>query len=500
MSEPTPLRFYDTLTGDKVPFAGPESGKAGIYVCGPTVYDYAHLGHARCYVVWDVLIRHLRASGIAVNYVRNITDIDDKILKRAGEKGVTPAALAEEFTEHFQEDMRRLGNLDPDVEPKVSEHLGEIIAMVETLIAKGHAYASDGDVYYAVESFPEYGKLSHRTLDALKSGASERLDVAQTSRKRHPADFALWKGGAGGWESPWGTGRPGWHIECSAMSTKHIGDTLDLHAGGLDLVFPHHENEIAQSEGATGKTYCRHWMHNGFVQVNGEKMGKSLGNFFTARVLFERVEPEAVRLWTMTVHYRAPLNLDFDVDDEGKVTRFPQLEEAERRVEYLYETKRRLAAIPPKRIVDRQEPPPEGIAGFHAALRQALDDDLNMPQALAAMAELLKATNELTEKAKGKKGKVARGLVDAAHEAFAALEAELGLGGEDASAVLLRIRDRRAAARGITAADVEAAIQARVDARAAKDFERADAIRAELAGTGVELHDTPEGTTWSVPA
>ncbi len=500
MSEPTSLRFYDTLTGDKLPFTGAEPGKAGIYVCGPTVYDYAHLGHARCYVVWDVLIRHLRASGLEVNYVRNITDIDDKILKRAGEKGIAPADLAEEFTEHFQVDMRRLGNLDPDVEPKVSEHLGEIIAMVETLIAKGHAYASEGDVYYAVESFPEYGKLSHRTLEALKSGASERLDAAQVSRKRHPADFALWKGGAGGWESPWGPGRPGWHIECSAMSTKHIGDTLDLHAGGLDLVFPHHENEIAQSEGATGKTYCRHWMHNGFVQVNGEKMGKSLGNFFTARVLFDRVEPEAVRLWTMTVHYRAPLNLDFEVDDAGNVTSFPQLEEAERRVEYLYETVRRLAALPPKRIVERPEAPPEGIARFATTLRAALDDDLNMPQGLAAMAELLRAINELAEKAKGKKGKVARAVVDAAREALGVLGTELGLGLQDPDAVLLRIRDRRAAARGVSGDEVETAIQARVDARAAKDFERADAIRAELIARGVELHDTPEGTRWTVPS
>ncbi|MEM9070585.1 MAG: cysteine--tRNA ligase [Myxococcota bacterium] len=495
------LRFHDTLSGDKKPFETQEKGKAKVYVCGPTVYDYAHLGHGRCYVVYDVLVRHLRARGYNVTYVRNITDIDDKILKRAKENDEAPAELASRFTTFFQEDMRTLGCLDPDIEPKVSDHLPQIFEMVQGLIDKEHAYVSDGDVYFAVETFAGYGKLSHRDLSKMEAGASGRLDQEKASRKRHAADFALWKSadeGTEAWESPWGLGRPGWHIECSVMSTTHLGDTLDLHGGGLDLVFPHHENEIAQSECATGSTYCKHWVHNGFVEVDKTKMSKSLGNFFTARELFNRVEPEAIRYFMMTVHYRAPLNLDWTLDDAGNVTGFPQFEEGERRVEYLYATKQRLASISEKRIVDRDDPPPKEIADFEEAIANALDDDLNMPIALAALAEFLRAVNELCDSATRKKGKVAKSVVELAQQGFAALERELGIGGDDADALLLRVRDRRAAARGILGEDVEAQIQARADARADKDFAKADAIRAELAEKGVELHDNPTGTTWTM--
>jgi cysteinyl-tRNA synthetase len=494
------LRLHDTLSGDKKPFAPQEPGKAKVYVCGPTVYDYSHLGHIRCYVVYDVLVRHLRHSGLEVKYVRNVTDIDDKILKRAAENGETPRQLAERFTTLFHEDMARVGNLPPDVEPKVSDHLPQIFAMIQTLIDKGHAYEVDGDVYFGVESFPSYGKLSHRDLAQMKAGASERLDAEQSAKKKHAADFALWKKASDGegWDSPWGRGRPGWHIECSAMSTEHLGDTLDLHGGGLDLVFPHHENEIAQSEAATGHTFCDHWVHNGFVEVDKTKMSKSLGNFFTARDLFERVEPEAVRYFTMTVHYRAPLALDWTLDDAGHVTGFPQFEEAERRVAYVYGTKHRLASIPEGRVVPREEKPAPEIAGFEKALARALDDDLNMPVALAATSELLKAINELCDAAAAKKGSVARSAVEAAHAALAVLDARLGLGGQDAVRVLGRIRDRRAEKAGVDGAWVEAQIRARVEARAAKDFARADAIRAELTAKGVELHDGASGTTWTM--
>ena len=355
------VRLYNTLTGQKEPFEPAEPDHARVYVCGPTVYDYAHLGHARCYVVYDVLVRHLRADGMKVTYVRNVTDVDDKILKRAAETGTEPTVLAARFADAYSEDMHRLGNLDPDVEPRVSTHLEDIFALVQRLVDGDHAYVSDGDVYFSVESFSDYGKLSHRDLGQMKLGASERLDETKAARKRHPADFALWKKSeedAWGWDSPWGRGRPGWHIECSAMSMKHLGDTLDLHGGGLDLVFPHHENEIAQSEAATGKPFARCWMHNGFVEVDKEKMSKSLGNFFTARDLFDRVEPEAIRYFMMTVHYRAPLNLDWTLDDAGNVTGFPQFEEAERRVAYLYKTKQRLEGLPPKRVVDGDGPVP----------------------------------------------------------------------------------------------------------------------------------------------
>ena len=495
------VRLHNTLTGQKEPFEPAEPDHARVYVCGPTVYDYAHLGHARCYVVYDVLVRHLRADGLKVTYVRNVTDVDDKILKRAAETGTEPTVLAARFADAYSEDMHRLGNLDPDVEPRVSTHLEDIFALVQRLVDGDHAYVSDGDVYFSVESFSDYGKLSHRDLGQMKLGASERLDETKAARKRHPADFALWKKSeedAWGWDSPWGRGRPGWHIECSAMSMKHLGDTLDLHGGGLDLVFPHHENEIAQSEAATGKPFARCWMHNGFVEVDKEKMSKSLGNFFTARDLFDRVEPEAIRYCMMTVHYRAPLNLDWTLDDAGNVTGFPQFEEAERRVAYLYKTKQRLEGLPPKRVVDVDGPVPPDIAGFAEALRESLDDDLNMPVALAKLADFLKAVNELCDQAMKKKGKAARRAVEQAQAGFRALEAELGIGTESADIILLRIRDRRAKARGLDSAAIERQISDRTEARKSKDFEEADRVRDELAAQGVELLDGPEGTGWTI--
>jgi len=495
------VRLHNTLTGQKEPFEPAEPGHARIYVCGPTVYDYAHLGHARCYVVYDVLVRHLRSNGLRVTYVRNITDVDDKILKRASEAGAEPTELAAKFAEAYAEDMHRLGNLDPDVEPRVSTHLDDIFALVQRLIDREHAYVSDGDVYFSVESFPDYGKLSHRDIGQMKLGASDRLDDAQTARKRHPADFALWKKsgeGAWGWESPWGQGRPGWHIECSAMSMKHLGDTLDLHGGGLDLVFPHHENEIAQSEAATGAPFSRCWMHNGFVEVDKEKMSKSLGNFFTARDLFDRVEPEAIRYFMMTVHYRAPLNLDWTLDDAGNVTGFPQFEEAERRLAYLYKTKLRVAELPEQRIVDSDGPVASELTEFPKALRGALDDDLNMPVALAKLADFLKTANELCDQAMRKKGKAPRAAIEAVSLGFEALGAELGIGTENPSTVLLRIRDRRAKARGLDAAWIESQIDARTRARQSKDFAEADRVRDELGAQGVELLDGPEGTGWTI--
>ncbi len=335
----------------------------------------------------------------------------------------------------------------------------------------------------------------------MKQGASDRLDQAQTARKRHPADFALWKkseADAWGWDSPWGRGRPGWHIECSAMSMKHLGETLDLHGGGLDLVFPHHENEIAQSEAATGKPFARCWMHNGFVEVDKEKMSKSLGNFFTARDLFDRIEPEAIRYFMMTVHYRAPLNLDWTLDEAGNVTGFPQFEEAERRLAYLYKTKNRLLELPPKRITDQGTAPSSEVKNFTRELRDALDDDLNMPVALAKLAEFLKGVNELCDQALRKKGAASTEAVALSKEGFGALEVELGLGTQAPATVLTRIRDRRARSRGLDATIIETKIAERTAARTAKDFQEADRIRHELSSLGVELLDGPEGTGWSI--
>lgn len=495
------LTLYNTLTSKKEVFTPQDPSNARIYVCGPTVYDHAHLGHARCYVVYDVLVRHLRASGQKLTYARNITDIDDKILARSKETGETPDALTKRITQSFHDDMAALGCLPPNIEPRVSEHLAEIVSLIERLIADGAAYAKDGDVYFRVRAFPEYGKLSHRTLASLVEGASGRLDDTEQRKKEDPADFALWKGSSEtewGWESPWGHGRPGWHIECSAMSMKHLGETLDLHGGGLDLVFPHHENEIAQSEAATHQTYARHWMHNGFVEVDKTKMSKSLGNFFTAREVFTRYEPEAIRFAMLTVHYRGPLNLDWTLDDAGRVSGFPIFEEAEKRIEYVYMTRERLLSIDPSRVSAEGEVPAP-IAQFPAALKAALDDDLNTAAAIAESSEMLKQINELVEATKRKKGMAPRPAIDAAKHALDALTLELGIGGQEPSALLLRIRDRRATARGIRSEDVEQKIRERRQARDAKNFERADALRDELHELGIELMDGPTGTTWRIP-
>ncbi len=493
-----PLKLYNTLTSKKEPFVTAEPGHAKVYVCGPTVYDYTHIGHARCYVVYDVLVRHLSQQG-EVTYVRNVTDIDDKIIKRAREKGEDPRALSDRFWRAYSEDMKALGNRAPDVEPKVSDHLADITHLIERLIDKGHAYPSEGDVYFSVASCPDYGKLSHRKLEELEAGASERVDEEEAQKKRHPYDFALWKRAREGepcWPSGFGPGRPGWHIECSAMSMRYLGESFDLHGGGLDLVFPHHENELAQSECASGKPFARFWVHNGFVQVNKEKMSKSLGNFFVLREAFKHVEPEAVRYAVLTVHYRAPLNLEWEQDRTGALLGFPQFEDAEARLEYIYATLQRVGAIGEKRIQPQGGAPPEEIADYPARLKEALDDDLNTPMALAHTANLLKHVNELCDRAQGKKGRISAAAVAAAKQAFAAMTASLGIGGQDPTEFLMRVRDRRARAHGIERSYVETQIAARAEARAQKDFARSDQIRDELAARGVELLDGPLGTEW----
>jgi cysteinyl-tRNA synthetase len=494
------LRLHDTLADRIEPLSPAEPGHVRLYVCGPTVYDYAHVGHMRSVLTYDVLVRHLRAGGQRVTYVRNVTDIDDKIIRRAAERGEEPKALAARFEEAFRQDVRRLGLIDPDVEPRVSDHLDDIRALIAQLIDKGAAYAADGDVYFSIEAFPAYGKLSHRKQQDLSYGASGRLDDEERKRKRHPADFALWKGcdaSEPGWESPWGHGRPGWHIECSAMSMRYLGESFDVHGGGLDLVFPHHENEIAQSEAVSGKPLSRLWVHHGFIETSKEKMSKSLGNFLTARDCFAFAEPEALRYFVLTVHYRAPLALDWTRDDAGTVTACTQLDDAERRVEYLYRTRARLRAIGPERLVEGGEVP-EAIGELKAKLDAALDDDLNMPIALAVLADFLKHVNDLAERAKGKT-KISRDAYNAALAGFETLGARLGLGEDDPAALLARVRARRAARLSVREEEIEQKIVARVQARKAKDFARADAIRDEIAALGIELMDGTEGTTWRIP-
>jgi cysteinyl-tRNA synthetase len=479
-----PIVIHDTLTGAKKELVPLEPGKIRFYACGPTVYDWSHVGHARSYVVWDVVVRHLRARGYAVKYVRNFTDVDDKIIKRANEKGEDPVALADRFARAYDEDMAALGNLPPDAAPRVSEHVPQIVSMIETLVAKGFAYAAaNGDLYYAVRKFPEYGRLAKRNLDDLLAGA--RVEPGEA--KRDPLDFALWKAAKPGepaWDSPWGKGRPGWHIECSAMTLAHLGVPIDLHGGGKDLVFPHHTNEIAQSaaavgDGKTAESFCRNWMHHGFVEIDSEKMSKSLGNFFTIREVLARFDAEVVRLFLLGTHYRNPVNYS-DV----------MLQEAERRLRYLYRTLEkadRLAA----------GAAPAGGGKLVEDARRSLDDDFNAPQVLAVLAEAFTEANALADR-KGKRTPEEKAALAAFAKDAREIGATLGLLQRAPAGAVLALRARGAARRGIDGAEVEARIAERAQARKAKDFARGDAIRDALLARGVALLDGPEGTTWDV--
>jgi cysteinyl-tRNA synthetase len=479
-----PILVHDTLTAKKRELVPLVPGKIGLYACGPTVYDYSHLGHARCYVVWDVVVRHLRQRGLAVKYVRNFTDVDDKIIKRANERGEDPTALASRFADAFHEDMDALGCVRPDVEPRVTGTMPEIVALIETLVARGFAYApGNGDVYYAVRKFPEYGRLSKRNLDDLQAGA--RVEPGES--KRDPLDFALWKGAKPGepsWESPWGKGRPGWHIECSAMTRKHLGDTFDLHTGGKDLVFPHHTNEIAQSVAATGDAlraddFARYWLHNGFVEIDDEKMSKSLGNFFTVRDVLARYVGEGLRFFLLGTHYRN----DFNFSDAI-------LDEAERRLGYLYETLAKAEAV-------AGDAPPGAPGPFVEASRAALDDDFNTPQVLGLLAEAFTAANALADK-KGKKSPQEKADLAAFVRDVRDLCATLGVLQRPPAEALKALRDKAAKRKGIEESAVEAKIAARTEARKAKDFARSDAIRDELLAMGVAIMDGPAGTSWKV--
>ncbi|RQW80681.1 MAG: cysteine--tRNA ligase, partial [Methylococcus sp.] len=369
------LQIYNTLTRRKETFVPIEPGTARLYVCGMTVYDYCHLGHARVMVVFDVVARYLRQSGYRLTYVRNITDIDDKIIQRANENGEDIGSLTARYIDAMHEDERALGVLPPDREPRATQSIPDIIAMIETLIERGLAYVGDnGDVFYAVADFPRYGQLSGKRIDELRAG--ERVDV--DAAKRDPLDFVLWKmakSGEPAWASPWGEGRPGWHIECSAMSTCCLGNHFDIHGGGMDLQFPHHENEIAQSEGATGETFVNVWMHNGFVRVNEEKMSKSLGNFFTVREVLASYRPEVVRFFILNSHYRSPLNYSD-----------AQLDEAETALTRLYTALRGLSL---------ETAPTLGDSEFGARFRAAMDDDFNTAEAIAVLFDMAREVNRL---------------------------------------------------------------------------------------------------------
>ena len=453
------LQIHNSLARQKQTFVPMHPGQIRMYVCGMTVYDYCHVGHARVMVVFDVIVRWLRASGYAVQYVRNITDIDDKIIRRAHENGESIQALTERFIGFMHEDEAALGVGRPDAEPRATQHVAGMLDIIGKLVAKGLAYrASNGDVYYSVRGFPEYGKLSGKSLEDLRAG--ERVEV--DPNKQDPMDFVLWKAAKPGepqWDSPWGPGRPGWHIECSAMSEKLLGEQFDIHGGGQDLTFPHHENEIAQSEGAHGHAFVNYWLHNGFVRVDNEKMSKSLGNFFTVREVLAKYDAEVVRFFIVRAHYRSPLNYsDQHLDDaRSALTR-------------LYTTLR--------------DTPPAGPAGidwnnpYAARFKTAMDDDFNTPEACAVLFELASEVNR------------SRKAGDAA--LLKSMAGLLGLLQREPSAFL----QGGTSAGELSAEEIQALIDQRTAARKAKNFAEADRIRKHLESLGVLLEDAAGGTIW----
>jgi cysteinyl-tRNA synthetase len=471
------LVLTNTLSGRKEPLRPRTPGRVGIYWCGVTVYSRSHIGHARAFVTADVLVRYLRARGLQVTFVRNFTDIEDKIIKRAAEEGITTTALTEREIARFGEDVAWLGCVPPTHEPRATTHIPEMVALIETLVGNGHAYATpDGSVYFRVRRFAPYGKLSHRRLDDMAGG--EEPDPA----KEDPHDFALWKGAKPGepvWDSPWGKGRPGWHVECSAMAAKYLPLPFDVHGGGTDLIFPHHENEIAQSEAAAGRTFADVWVHNGMVNSGSEKMSKSLGNITSLAEIAKRVPAEALRLLFLGTHYRAPL--DYSTS---------RLDEVQKGLDRLYET----LARADEAVGGWTAPALDGaLAGepspFEALFGAAMDDDLNAAKAVGLIFDRVKDLN----------GALDRGDVATAR----AVRAELGRVGlavgllETRPADYLEARRRFGQARaGLSADEIAAAIQARNDARKRKDFTEADAIRGRLRDQGIVLEDGPGGTTW----
>jgi len=466
------LRVYNSLTRKKQDFVPIRPGRVDMYVCGMTVYDYSHIGHARVMVVFDMIRRWFQASGFAVRYVRNITDIEDKIIKRANENGESIGALTERFIRYMDEDGAALGVVRPDFEPRATQYIPDMLRIIQALIGRGLAYqAPGGDVYYSVYKFPGYGKLSGKSLDDLRAGERVEIDPA----KQDPLDFVLWKSAKAGepsWDSPWGKGRPGWHIECSAMSEHFLGEHFDIHGGGQDLIFPHHENEIAQSEGAHGHVFVNYWLHNGFVRVDNEKMSKSLGNFFTVREVLARYQPEVVRFFILRAHYRSPLNYS----DQ-------HLEDARAALARLYTTLRDTAPMAVE--IDWANP-------FTARFKQAMDDDFNTSEACAVLFDLASQVNRSR----------------AAQEAglLASLAGLLGLLTRDPTEYLQSggdltlpsfVMDATAGtASAISPEGIEARLAQRAAARKAKDFAASDRIRDELLDAGIVLEDGPGGTIW----
>ena len=462
------MKLYNTLTQKKEAFVPIEEGKVRMYSCGPTVYNYFHIGNARPFIVFDVLRRFLEYIGYDVKFVQNFTDVDDKIINRSIEEGITAAEVADKYIAEYFKDADALGIRRADVHPRVSDHMPEIIEMIKELEARGLAYNVDGNVYYQVDHFHDYGKLSKQSIDDLKSGA--RIDV--NDEKRSPLDFALWKKKKDGepyWESPWGQGRPGWHIECSAMSRKHLGESIDIHGGGQDLIVPHHENEIAQSEGSCGCKFANYWVHNGYININNEKMSKSKGNFFTVRDIAKHYDLEVVRMFMLMAHYRSPVNFSDELLGQAQ-NALERLYNAKYQMEYLLENNKSEAAS------EDEKTWMDNLAQYKKGFIDAMNDDLNTADAIAAIFELVRDTNSNLSEASS------REAVKAALDLFKELTGVIGLAAKEKETDL--------------EAEVEALIAQRQEARKNKDFALADEIRDALLAKGIILEDTREGVKW----
>jgi cysteinyl-tRNA synthetase len=479
----TMLRIYNTLTKKKEPFEPKTPGKVGMYVCGPTVYDACHIGHARSVVVFDVMARYFRAGGYDVNYVRNFTDVDDKIINRANDLGVSTQELSQKYIDLFYEDMKALNVEQADEEPKATEHIADIIDVVQRLVDRGHAYEAGGDVFFAVESFKDYGKLSGRKLEEMQAGARVEID----ERKRNPFDFVLWKAAKPGepmWDSPWGPGRPGWHIECSAMSTRFLGSHFDIHGGGQDLIFPHHENELAQSEGAFGPPVINFWIHNGFVRINQEKMSKSLGNFLLIKDIVKRYHPEAVRLFLLSNHYRSPV----DFTEQAII-------EAESGLEKIYAL---LQRIDEEIGVSGGSEPEQGPGLLWEKFCEAMDDDFNSALVMGHVFETVRRTNRLMDDLPGEPGPDEQATLRSARADLGRVGSVLGFLSEDPVQFFEQRKSNLLKSKGVDVAAIERLVEERTQARGQKDWAAADRIRDELAAMGVEIKDGAGGTAWKM--
>jgi cysteinyl-tRNA synthetase len=476
------LRIYNTLSKQKEPFRPIRPGKVGIYVCGPTVYDACHIGHARSMVVFDVIVRYLRAVGYEVTYVRNFTDVDDKIINRANEQGLSTQELSERYIQAFYEDMDALNVKRATVEPRATEHIDDIIAVVEQLVSRGHAYEAGGDVFYAVETFEEYGKLSGRRLEEMEAGARVEVD----ERKRNPFDFVLWKSAKPGepmWDSPWGKGRPGWHIECTAMSTRFLGQHFDIHGGGKDLIFPHHENEIAQSRGAFDAGFVNVWIHNGFLRIDQEKMSKSLGNFLMIKELLKEHHPETLRVFLLSNHYRSPI----DYSDKA-------MTEAATGLEKIYALLGRLDEALEAFDTGKDDSPGPVWSSFC----EAMNDDFNTARGIGIIFETVRETNRLMDDMPGNPGERDLAGLALVRAELRRIGGVLGILRETPSQFFAEKKADRLEQEGMDEAAIERLIAERAQARKNKDWARADEIRDELSAMNILIEDRPEGTIWRV--